>query len=200
MLRINIIDEYNSHIFLVYAYPCHCKASSRERRKGGSSLPEPQFAHHWENGIYAIRTDPAAIDFEAAYAFLSAAPWASGLPPEAMDRALRNSLRLSLLERDRQIGLTRVITDFATYAYLCDVYIFQSRRHRGPGSWLIRFVLEHPDIACLKRIALITHDAQNFYRHLGFQFVSPDHRMERLSQPAIPPSPYATGIAIYRDS
>ncbi len=136
----------------------------------------------WQNGIYVIRTDPAAIDFEAAYAFLSTAPWASGLPRETLRRALRNSLCFSLLEEDRQIGLARVISDFATYAYLCDVYILASRRRRGLGSWLIRCVLEHPDIAGLKRIALITHDAQDFYRNFGFQTASPNHCMERLSR------------------
>jgi GNAT superfamily N-acetyltransferase len=146
-------------------------------------LQQTRSIHQWEKGIYAIRTDPAAIDFEAAYTFLRTAPWASGLPRETMNRALRNSLCFSLFEEDRQIGLARVISDFATYAYLCDVFIEESRRGRGLGTWLIRCVLEHPSIIRLKRIALITHDAQDFYRRLGFQFASPDHYMERLILP-----------------
>ena len=71
----------------------------------------------------------------------------------------------------RQIGFARIITDFVTYAYLCDVYIVEERRGRGLGTWLIRSVLEHPDLKNLKRVSLITHDAQDFYRGLGFCFL-----------------------------
>lgn len=135
----------------------------------------------WEQGIHTISTDPAALDFESVYAFLSTAPWASGIRREAMLRALRNSLCFSLFEEEQQIGFARVITDHVTYAYLCDVYVAEHRRGRGLGSWLIRCVLEHPDIAMLKRIALITHDAQEFYTPLGFRCAAdPSRYMERL--------------------
>jgi GNAT superfamily N-acetyltransferase len=91
------------------------------------------------------------------------------------------SLCFSLKEDNKQIGLARVITDYVTYAYLCDVYIVKERRGRGLGSWLIHSVLEHPDLKNLKRVALITHDAQDFYLGLDFRF-SPnsDWYMERL--------------------
>ena len=146
-------------------------------------LLESGSAYQWKQGIYTVSTDPDAVDFDAVFHFLSQAPWASGLSREALHRALQNSLCFSLLEETRQIGLARVISDFSTYAYLCDVYIVDQQRGRGLGSWLVRCVLNHPDIRCLKRIALITHDAQDFYRCLGFQFAShPDHYMERLSQ------------------
>ncbi len=141
--------------------------------------------HLWEKGIYTVRAGAAAQDFDAAYALLSAAPWASGLTRESLRRALLNSLCFSLFEEDRQIGLARVISDFATYAYLCDVYILESHRRRHLGSWLISCVLDHPDLAQLKRIALITHNAQDFYRRFGFEFPSQDHYMERLMMAAI---------------
>jgi GNAT superfamily N-acetyltransferase len=85
---------------------------------------------------------------------------------------LRNSLCFSLIEGERQIGLARVITDYVTYADLCEVYIAGERRGQGLGSWLIHSVLEHPDLVHLKRVALITHDAQTFYLGLGFRFTS----------------------------
>jgi GNAT superfamily N-acetyltransferase len=138
--------------------------------------------YQWEQGIHTVSTDPDAVDFDAVFHFLSQAPWASGLSREGLGRALRNSLCFSLLEGTRQIGLARVISDFSTFAYLCDVYVVDQQRGQGLGSWLVRCVLNHPDIKCLKRIALITHDAQDFYLCLGFQFPShPDHCMERLS-------------------
>jgi N-acetylglutamate synthase-like GNAT family acetyltransferase len=139
--------------------------------------------YHSQNGSFTVRADRNAIDFDAVYDFLKTTPWASGLSRDALDRAMRNSLCFSLFEEDRQIGFARVITDFATYAYLCDVYVTEARRSQGLGSWLIQCVLAHPEIATLKRIALITHDAQDFYLKLGFQFASkPDRYMERLTQ------------------
>jgi N-acetylglutamate synthase-like GNAT family acetyltransferase len=140
--------------------------------------------YQWTQGKYRISADPDAVDFDTVFDFLSRAPWASGLSREALGRALRNSLCFSLLEETRQIGVARVISDFSTYAYLCDVYIVDQQRGRGLGSWLVRCVLSHPDISCLKRIALITHDAQDFYLDLGFEFAShPNHYMERLLRP-----------------
>jgi len=143
--------------------------------------------YQWEHGIYTVRTDPDAVDHDAVYEFLSKAPWAYGLTREALVRALRNSLCFSLFEETRQIGLARVISDYSTYAYLCDVYVVEQQRGLGLGSWLVRCVLNHPDIKCLKRIALITHDAQDFYLCLGFQFTAhPDRYMERLTLPKEP--------------
>ena len=138
----------------------------------------------WTRGKFSVRTDPDAIDFEAVYTFLSRTPWASGLSREAMQRALRESLCFSLFEQQRQIGLARVITDYTTYAYLCDVYVLEPQRGQGLGSWLMRCVLEHPNIVSLKRISLLTHDAQDFYLRLGFQFGRAQHYMERLKPQA----------------
>ncbi len=77
--------------------------------------------------------------------------------------------------------MARVITDYVTYAYLCDVFIVESRRRQGLGSWLVRSILEHPDIKPLKRVALLTHDAQMFYLGLDFQFAAyPNNYMEHL--------------------
>jgi GNAT superfamily N-acetyltransferase len=134
-----------------------------------------------ERDSFVISTDPALVDVSAVFGFLAQAQWWTGLSRESLERALRNSLCFSLLEDSRQIGLARVITDRVTYAYLCDVYIVQERRGQGLGSWLVRCVLEHPDLKNLKRVALITHDAQTFYLGLDFRFTSHSNcYMERL--------------------
>ena len=136
-----------------------------------------------ELGRLVISTDPHCLDSNAVFAFLEQAQWWTGLTHESLDRAIRNSLCFSLIEDGRQIGLARVITDYATYAYLCDVYIMEQRRRQGLGSWLIRSVLEHPDLKHLKRVALITHDAQTFYLGLDFRFTSESNSyMERLQE------------------
>lgn len=134
-----------------------------------------------EQGKFRISTDPKVLDSRAVFRFLAEAKWWAKLTEESLDRALRNSLCFSLLEGDQQIGLARVVTDYVTYAYLCDVYIVEERRRQGLGSWLIRCVLEHPQLKNLKRVSLITHDAQAFYLRLDFRFAShPDSYMEHL--------------------
>jgi GNAT superfamily N-acetyltransferase len=132
-----------------------------------------------QNG-FVISTDPNLLDTNAVFGFLAEAQWWVGLTQESLERALGNSLCFCLLEGRRQIGLARVITDCVTYAYLCDVYIVEERRMQGLGTWLIRSVLDHPDLKHLKRVALITHDAQSFYLSLDFRFTSNDCYMERL--------------------
>jgi GNAT superfamily N-acetyltransferase len=136
-----------------------------------------------EKDYFVISTDPDLLDANAVFGFLEQAQWWTGLTRESLDRALRNSLCFSLLEDSRQIGFARVITDCVTYAYLCDVYIVEERRKQGLGSWLIRCVLEHPDLKHLKRVALITHDAQTFYLALDFRFTLHSNcYMERLQE------------------
>jgi GNAT superfamily N-acetyltransferase len=148
-----------------------------------NGLLETCTEYHRQDGSFAVSADRNAIDFNAVYDFLKTTPWASGLSRDALNRAIRNSLCFSLFEENRQIGFARVITDFVTYAYLCDVYVIEARRGQGLGSWLIRCVLGHPEIAALKRVALITHDAQDFYLQLGFRFIPKlDRYMERLIQ------------------
>jgi GNAT superfamily N-acetyltransferase len=120
---------------------------------------------------FVISTDPESLDLDVVFEFLAQAKWWTELTRESLERALRNSLCFSLKEGDRQIGVARVISDYVTYAYLCDVYIVEERRGKGLGSWLIRSVLEHPDLKHLKRVALITHDAQDFYLDLDFRFL-----------------------------
>lgn len=120
------------------------------------------------------------MELDSVFEFLSDAKWWTELTRESLDRALRNSLCFSLMQQGRQIGLARVITDYVTYAYICDVYIEKTRRRQGLGSWLIRCILDHPDIKNLKRVSLITHDAQDFYLSLDFNFASHhNHYMER---------------------
>jgi hypothetical protein len=159
-----------------------------------SALVEPDGGHErWEGRVdgvnyflreqddFIISTDPGTLDTRAVFGFLAQAKWWTELTEESLNRALRNSLCFSLIERNRQIGLARIVTDYVTYAYLCDVYIVEERRRQGLGSWLVRCVLEHPELKHLKRVALITHDAQMFYLGLDFRFAShPNYYMEHL--------------------
>jgi GNAT superfamily N-acetyltransferase len=120
-------------------------------------------------GHYTISTDPNRLDVDAIHAFLVRAYWSEGIPRDLVVRALAGSLCFGLFDdTDTQVGLARVITDRATFAYLCDVYVLEGHRGRGLGEWLIETVMSHPDLQGLRRFTLVTRDAQALYRKFGF--------------------------------
>jgi GNAT superfamily N-acetyltransferase len=128
---------------------------------------------------FTVSTDPARMDVDAVHAFLATSYWAEGIPRETVERALRGSLCFGLYEGDRQIGLARMVTDRATFAYLCDVYVLPEFRGRGLGTWLMECVMEHPDLQGLRRLSLVTRDAHELYRPFGFtEIQSPGRHME----------------------
>jgi len=119
-------------------------------------------------GQYSITTDPQKLDIVAIHAYLSRSFWAEGIPKDTVARSLANSLCFGLFDEAAQIGLARVVTDRATYAYLCDVYVLESHRTRGLGKWLIETVMAHPDVQGLRRFQLVTRDAHGLYSRHGF--------------------------------
>jgi len=133
----------------------------------------------WKRNELLISTDPARLDLEAIHAFLVRAYWCEGIPRELVQRALRHSLCFGLNDAGNQVGLARVVTDHATFAYLCDVYVLESHRGRGLGKWLIDCVLRHPQLQGLRRFSLVTRDAHELYAPYGFQpLAAPDRHME----------------------
>jgi GNAT superfamily N-acetyltransferase len=130
---------------------------------------------------FTISTDPARLDLEAVLDMLSRAYWARGRPRERTERALKNSLVFGLYDGPRQIGLARVVSDYAIFAYLCDVYIHEEYRAHGLGQWLIETVMAHPDLQGLRRWALATSDAHGLYRKYGWEVLkNPEGWMEIL--------------------
>jgi GNAT superfamily N-acetyltransferase len=120
-------------------------------------------------GAFTVSTDPARLDVTAIHAFLSQhSYWAIGIPRDTVQRAVDNSLCFGLYQEDRQIGLARVITDYATFAYLCDVYVLDEFRGEGLGKFLMRCVMDHPFRNGLRRFMLRTKDAHGLYRQFGF--------------------------------
>lgn len=105
------------------------------------------------------------------HAYLTRSYWSTGIPFETVARAARNSLCFGLYEkaRGRQVGLTRVVTDHATFAYLCDVYVLEEHRGRGLGKFLVGTAMAHPALTGARRAMLGTRDAHGLYRQYGFQ-------------------------------
>jgi len=117
---------------------------------------------------FTVVTDPSKLDVVAIHRYLTRAYWSEGLPPHIVEKALANSLCFGLFQGTQQIGLARVVTDRATYAYLCDVYVLEEFRGKGLGVWLMECVTSHPDLQGLRRFSLATRDAHGLYEKFGF--------------------------------
>jgi GNAT superfamily N-acetyltransferase len=122
--------------------------------------------HHRDQ--FTVSADPSKLDVEAIYDFLTHCYWSEGIPREIVERAIKHSLCFGLFDNTKQIGFARVISDHATYAYLCDVYVLESYRGKGLGTWLMSCVMEHPDLQGLRRFTLLTRDAHGLYQKFGF--------------------------------
>lgn len=125
-------------------------------------------------GPFTLTTDRTRLDLDATLALLHTTRWGSGLTRDVLERAVANSVCFGLYEGSEDgrasslVGFGRVITDLATYGYLTDVVIEESRRGQGLGRWLVECILAHPELRYLRRVSLVTFDAQALYQPFGF--------------------------------
>ena len=117
---------------------------------------------------FRLTTDVAAMDVDAVHAYLVRSYWAEGIPKTLLEKAIAGSLCFGLLDGSRQIGFARVVSDCATYAYLCDVYVLEEYQGRGLGSWMMCELMTHPELQGLRRFGLVTRDAHGLYEKCGF--------------------------------
>lgn len=141
----------------------------------------------WRDGDYLISTNPARLDIDAIHTYLTRSYWAAGRSRAVVARSLRHSLCFGLYHHDAQVGLARIVTDYATFAWLCDVYVLEEHRGAGMGKQLIAAVVAHPDLSRLKRIMLATRDAHGLYRQYGFEpLTAPERWMVHSAADASP--------------
>ncbi|MCC7012044.1 MAG: GNAT family N-acetyltransferase [Planctomycetes bacterium] len=140
-------------------------------------------------GELEISSDPARIDRDLVCEFLSRrAYWALGRSRERIERSLAHSLVFGAYRDGRQLGFARVVTDRATFAYLCDVFVIESARGQGIGKRLMGAVCAHPDLQGLRRFHLVTRDAHALYAQFGFTpLATPELHMERTELGAAAP-------------
>ena len=131
----------------------------------------------------SISTDPARLNLQAMHSYLSRAYWCEGIPIDTIAKAVESSLCFGLYDGSRQIGLARVISDKATFAYLCDVYVLEEYRGKGLGKWLMEAVCSHPDLQNLRRFVLLTRDAHGLYEKFGFSAVKDARRYMEIARP-----------------
>jgi GNAT superfamily N-acetyltransferase len=140
----------------------------------------------WHRGDYVISTDKHRLDVQFIHDFLSnRAYWARGRSLDVVKRSIDHSLNFGVYKDNQQIGFARVVTDFATFAWLADVFVIDEHRGIGLGLWLIEVIVNHPDLQGLRRWLLATRDAHELYRRAGFsELTTPQIWMERSETPA----------------
>jgi GNAT superfamily N-acetyltransferase len=133
-------------------------------------------------GAYTISDDPARLDFHAMHAYLRRSYWSQDIPFEVMERAARASLCIGAYDATGgQVGLARFISDYATFCYVCDVYVLEEHRGMGLSKALMALAVEHPRLQGLRRWSLVTGDAHGLYRQFGFTALArPEGYMERF--------------------
>ncbi|HSU91315.1 MAG TPA: GNAT family N-acetyltransferase [Sporolactobacillaceae bacterium] len=132
-------------------------------------------------GRFLISTDRAKLDVEVIHRFLTRSYWAEGIPRETVIRAIENSLCFGVYNGAEQVGFARVVSDFATFAYLADVFILEPYRERGLGKELIATVMAHPELQGLRRWSLGTRDAHGLYAQFGFTALENPSRMMEIA-------------------
>jgi GNAT superfamily N-acetyltransferase len=132
-------------------------------------------------GSYTISDDPARLDLRAMHAYLTRSYWAEGIPFEVVELSVRNSLCVGVYDaKGAQVGLSRFISDYATFCYICDVYVLEEHRGHGLSKEMLAFAVEHPKLQGLRRWQLVTADAHGLYRRFGFTALArPERAMER---------------------
>ncbi len=136
-------------------------------------------------GAYRISDLRSELDLVAIHAWLTQSYWSPGIPIGTVQRAIENSLCFGLYHEGQQIGFARVVSDFATFGYLCDVYVLEGHRGQGLGKWLMQCVMQHPHLQGLRRFMLATRDAHGLYQTFGFAAPANPASLMEITKPNI---------------
>lgn len=136
----------------------------------------------FKNGDYLISTDPKKLQLNIIHGFLASSYWAKNIPIEIAKKSIDNSFCFGVYKDGNQIGFARLVTDFATFAYLADVFILEDHRGKGLSKWLMKILLEFPELQGLRTWMLKTWDAHGLYEQFGFENPKYPKRIMEFSQ------------------
>ena len=137
-------------------------------------------------GEFLISTDHELLNLDVIHGFLTNCYWAKGTPRETVARSIQHSLCFGIYDGSgAQVGFARVVSDFATVAYLGDVFVLESHRGRGLSKWLMECIVQHPALQNLRRWILLTRDAHGLYSQFGFTPVKAPERYMELHRPHV---------------
>ena len=135
----------------------------------------------WHRGEYTISTDRGRLDLAVVQRYISEESyWGKGRSMEVVRRSVEHSLPFGVYRGEELVGFARVLTDYATFAWVADVFVLEAHRGRGLSKWLMEVILSHPDLQGFRRWVLATKDAHELYRRFGFRELRrPERWMER---------------------
>ena len=139
----------------------------------------------FNNDRFTITTDKGKLDVPYIHEYLKQSYWAENIPQEVVQRSIDGALCFGIFENDQQVGFARVITDFATFAYLADVFVDEACRGLGLSKWLMEVILSHPDLQGLRRFMLATRDAHGLYQKFGFVSLTVPERWMQIHNPNV---------------
>ena len=123
----------------------------------------------WQKGAYLISTDRDRLNIWLIHDFISTQSyWGQGRKIETVQCALDNSLNFGVYKDDEQVGFARVVTDYCTFAWLADVFVVEAHRGVGLSKWLMEVIINHHQLAKMRRWVLATKDAHGLYAQFGF--------------------------------
>jgi GNAT superfamily N-acetyltransferase len=154
----------------------------------------------YRSGEFLISTDRERLSLDVVHGFLTNCYWAKGISRELVARSIEHSLCFGIYEDTGnevprlakeakrgapQVGFARVVTDFATVAYLGDVFVLESHRRLGLSKWLVECIMQHPALQNLRRWILLTRDAHGLYSRFGFTPLKASERYMELHAPDV---------------
>ncbi|MFZ0862105.1 MAG: GNAT family N-acetyltransferase [Candidatus Sulfotelmatobacter sp.] len=146
----------------------------------------PETIFESRRGEFLISTDRARLDLDLIHGFLTNCYWAKGIPRGVVARSIEHSLCFGVYDGNgAQVGLARVVNDFATVAYPGDVFVLESHRGRGLSKFLMECIVRHPALQNLRRWILLTRDAHGLYAQFGFTPVKSPARYMELHRPTV---------------
>jgi GNAT superfamily N-acetyltransferase len=162
---------------------------------------EPGAANEYRHGEFLISTDRERMQLDVVHGFLTNSYWAKGISREVVERSIEHSLCFGIYDESprlakdarpgapAQVGFARVVSDFATVAYLGDVFVLESHRGRGLSKWLMECITRHPGLQNLRRWILLTRDAHGLYSQFGFAPLKAPERYMELHRPDVYETP-----------
>ncbi|MBS1972329.1 MAG: GNAT family N-acetyltransferase [Bdellovibrionales bacterium] len=130
---------------------------------------------------FLLTTDKSKLSLDTICGFLARSHWAANRKRSTVAKSIENSLCYGVFFNGRQVAFARLVTDYSTYAYLCDVFVDEEFRGQGLSKWMMEAIMSNPELSELRRFTLFTKDAHGLYAKFGFQPLSAEENRRFMS-------------------